>query len=1198
MSASLPHGSLPSAFRSARPRDGFALLITITLVAFLVLVLVSLATLTRVETQVAANSQQLDQARQNALMALNLALGQLQKTAGPDQRVTARADVIAPASLGWSTASDPVLARAADAAAIKSQWTASPRNRNWTGVWLNTKGHPAAYTPDSPADFNPAPALQAWLVSGNENSTTGDTFKPVDIVTGLSPTSTALDRIDDANGNPHRLLLKATAGVTAATDLSRAVTAPEIEIRSTATPGNGGSDTLVGHYAWWIGDEGVKARANLVDPYAATGTSEANLTRLQSAQRPAIEAMTSNGTDGLAATWPANDAKLSKVYNQSQLDYLSPAAAFPAELKTRYHDLSVTSRGVLADTKHGGLKVDLSYLFGQPDLASFQTALQAAYGTSSIAPASSSNTVFSSVATPYATLPSDASGSSQRYSDGIFNNSSTWEQLWSFANQGSTINTDDEAPPRRQTATQHGISPLIMQTKLFFSLRVDGGTVWVDAQPVVVLANPYNIKLAPADYVVRFSGTQPRLRFATSDDPTAFQPAASTMSGQVALANVFTGQTRFVLKSKGLEAGEAQIFTIDPSTPGITGDRVEIDSGSIKEVYMQNDFDPLTAITYNSGKSLPSTDSPPNTHAALLVGQSGMHTALYLDTAGPDDPSQVLQYCFNQFTTDPVNGSVLFFLVDPISSGSRVGGGLMTFYNQPPGSAATSTPQQAPFYQVNYRAIWENYSSSNSGANHPVEWARTYAKNSATAPSGSPFNPWLDAHHLRPSGSSQTTRWGIVNRGENSSQDQAAPQTLVPTSIRGTDVGYKNFLYDLPRPGQPLASIGQLEHFNTAGFITAPSYGSQGLPTYNTNIVNSWQNNYAIANSYPQPRVPRDSLFFSSSNFGFHYDGSYLWNDLLSDRFYFSTYPQTGSFDYAASADRLINARLRPFRDQATTAWDDETKFRGNGAPGNSANPRKAAENLLLTGAFNINSTSVEAWKAVLSSLKNVPVGSESTTSAPFARTLHQSDGSAAAAGGIDADGWSGFRDLSQDQIQAIAEEMVLQVLKRGPFLSLSEFVNRRLVKATDDPLELGLRGALQSAIDHVVNQKSDITAPLNVTTETTLSKNALQEKAYVMSTGLAGFPGYLLQGDVLSALGSTLSARSDTFTIRTYGDSVNPATGEINSRAWCEAIVQRTPDYVDNTPATETPAAGSAAETFGRRFQIVSFRWLAPDEI
>ncbi len=72
---------------------GFALLITIVLMAFLVLIMVSFASLTRVEIAGARNNQQVEQARQNALVSLNIALGQLQKFAGPDQRITATADL-------------------------------------------------------------------------------------------------------------------------------------------------------------------------------------------------------------------------------------------------------------------------------------------------------------------------------------------------------------------------------------------------------------------------------------------------------------------------------------------------------------------------------------------------------------------------------------------------------------------------------------------------------------------------------------------------------------------------------------------------------------------------------------------------------------------------------------------------------------------------------------------------------------------------------------------------------------------------------------------------------------------------------------------------------------------------------------------------------------------------------------------------
>ncbi|HEY9249625.1 MAG TPA: hypothetical protein VIO38_10855, partial [Rariglobus sp.] len=109
-------------------KNGFALLITITLLAFLVLLLVSLASLTRVETQVAGNNQKLSGARANALLALNLALGQLQKYAGPDQVVSARADITSAGAL-----TQPYL----------------------TGLWKTSN---TTSTPDT------------WLVSGNETS--------------------------------------------------------------------------------------------------------------------------------------------------------------------------------------------------------------------------------------------------------------------------------------------------------------------------------------------------------------------------------------------------------------------------------------------------------------------------------------------------------------------------------------------------------------------------------------------------------------------------------------------------------------------------------------------------------------------------------------------------------------------------------------------------------------------------------------------------------------------------------------------------------------------------------------------------------------------------------------------------------------------------------------------------------------------
>ena len=92
----------------------------------------------------------------------------------------------------------------------------------------------------------------------------------------------------------------------------------------------------------------------------------------------------------------------------------------------------------------------------------------------------------------------------------------------------------------------------------------------------------------------------------------------------------------------------------------------------------------------------------------------------------------------------------------------------------------------------------------------------------------------------------------------------------------------------------------------------------------------------------------------------------------------------------------------------------------------------------------------------------------------------------------------------------------------------------------------------------------------------------------------------YLTQGDVLQSLAPILQVRSDYFRIRTCGEALD-SNGKVAARAWCEALVQRTSDYLNPVdPAHRTPAELSSAvnRNFGRRYQIVSFRWLNSYEI
>lgn len=93
------------------------------------------------------------------------------------------------------------------------------------------------------------------------------------------------------------------------------------------------------------------------------------------------------------------------------------------------------------------------------------------------------------------------------------------------------------------------------------------------------------------------------------------------------------------------------------------------------------------------------------------------------------------------------------------------------------------------------------------------------------------------------------------------------------------------------------------------------------------------------------------------------------------------------------------------------------------------------------------------------------------------------------------------------------------------------------------------------------------------------------------------GAPGNLLQVDLLQALGASLATRSDTFTIRAYGETV----GADGNPASCllEAVVQRLPAFVNDLDPAELAAKDLRTENklFGRRFKVISLRWLKPNE-
>ncbi|WP_269522088.1 hypothetical protein [Coraliomargarita parva] len=1187
-------------------RSGFALIVALSLTALVVLLLLSITAVARIEVEASSNAKILLKARQNALLGLQIALGQLQKATGPDQRTTATADIIIPAPTSVTRTSTG--SEIADN--LNTYWKAN-RNRYWTGSWSN--GNTSSFDPENPAAYNPTPSLEGWLVSGYfENP---DDFQPTTPVNGVTAASSPGEVFYDASGNAYTILVKNSAGVKSTDDLDRLVTAPVVDIENANSSADG--------YAWWVGDEGIKARVNLIDPFVDDTTDNGLLRRRSSAQHVAIEAISEKTGEGFDL-YPGNDTILSKISTNPQWGDLIDNTSWKNATVEHYHDTTIWSNSVLADMRHGGLKQDLNYILGQSTRQDFANALNAAYGEAIITSLSDTHSVINEKTSPYGELPTS-------YGSSLLTYSATWEQLWSYYNMGNQnteipagiFNSEGEVIPRPQTEDEQGISPLIIQAKIFYALRIVNGEIFVDSMPMIVLGNPYTVPLAATDYVFEFSDPSPYLRFGEENLTGLSEPllmkAYKDIFGQSpkrpekAYVSKFT---KMILRSEGIPAGEARIFSIDSSSsvnPDINGSYLEIQptDNPATTVILTNSYDPNIWLSYNFssanglGNKLPTytytdSDGAPQsvqmTHVALqLNNRPGISATLRL----PDYSNKMVHYIYGHGYSKDKNA----FLVNPTSNGTQIGGGLSLYLNDiPTGETSSPLPQQAPFSQVNYRSTIINFYGGSSGSQgHLLEWAWTHVKNGDSAGGGN-LNPYLQSNLMFSNdGDSdfEKVRWGSVNVGAGN-YEHTAPESIGGES---SQTGFVNLLYDTPSPDQVLNSIGQLQHFNTVGYIpSGTSWSSSSI------LAHMWQVNYPIANSYPHPRISREKVFDNlGSGYGTHYDGSYIWNDILSDRFFFSSYPTTGDFDF--ETDHLVNSRYRPFREEDEVAWDDTEAYRGDENSSTASNSRMAATNLMLEGGFNVNSTSTNAWKSILSSLREVSVGGETSLgnlTAPFARSLNQTGMATDADKGNTANSWNGIRNLTDSEINELAEEIALQVRLRGPFLSFADFVNRKLISKNEDTYGLALGGTLQVSTDKAVNKLTNLDKAYQTTAIDFVSgvnSAKMAEKEYVMPASIAGFPGHLLQADMLTILSPSLTARSDTFTIRAYGESRNPVTQETEGRAWCEAVVQRLPDYVvqndgsKGNEAYEDPTDRTNA-TFGRRYTILSFRWLNSEEI
>ncbi len=983
---------------------GFALFVTLVLLAFLVLLLTSLAALTGIETQAVDVARQQAQARQSALLALDLALGELQRTAGPDQRVTATAEAF------------------------------SENNRHYTGVWDSAAGGTAPL---------------AWLVGAEPGS-----------ADPLALPAAATERITLVGRN--------TSGE------RDDVVVPRCRIQTTVSPGRKGLATI-GHYAWWVGDQGVKASVALPDmsdaiDYPPYDSVERRSRRRQQAGSGSA-APEFDFSEGAHAFGPENLLFL------NQLSHVRDHRGEPlgaGTVRRNYHAWSLNNRAVLADTRRGGLRRDLSLApqaLGDAFTAWTRFADYMEDPAAPVAPGPAPSYSPDPIRRRYRMMPAvSASG-------GV-----------------------------------HGVWPVLSYFLLSFNVRTQGGStatkpIEVRARWMMSCWNPYTSALVPEDLRIEISGLPEAVQ--VFDDTTG--GTAATLS----LGAVYGAPLRIRLPwdaAGGSEPGRQSWL------PGRvhTWTALEDLSGAKPAGGYASRYDSRN-LSADAGQGVQRTvsgtavDGDDVCHLAV-VGNQALTLRLFATGSGRDVPLAVFRAPdFAGFSTTPRK----------LSSGT---------------------------YQFSYLfRLAESFDTPLA----PSDWLSRPGRD----PRGATLGP--EAFVTGPNG----------NRPElyENYATISAPDRLLDRAANAFSYNEDTPLFELPRA--PLLSLGQLQHFQLEGarpFAVGNEWGADclvdGAPALS--LFDRFYFSGLTAEVEPPPGKPWPN---AGLEFAFpQADGSpRSAHDLreLSGAGWTSKYLlQGGAFNLNSVSPTTWRAVLSGVRFSAEHPF---TYLNAAGATGSAGDGSLQA--IAPDGAqfFRFSQSAQEIWKA--DDLAGVATYAASTTVPPLA----PNNVSFAATPLFRR----GFRSLDSAQLERLADEIAaLNRLKQaasGPWRSVEEFLSPSALFS--DP-----GGGMESLLG-----KAIALAGLNAEVGEFSSQ-------------------WLTQADIMTALAPTLFPRSDTFVIRTYGDACNPVTGTIESRIWSEAFVQREPDYFDaEEPAEKSPAELNVVNArFGRRFRIVSFRWLTSADL
>lgn len=1140
--------------RFERIRLGFALVVTLSLMILMTVVAVGLLTLSTISLRSSSPAEAMAVARANAKLSLILAIGELQRHTGLDTRVTARADILAKYN-------PPVL----------GVW------KSWQGDNHETTGSFQGRPKSPGSSYSSAKRIRfvAWLTSRNSM----DPASPPD-------TKAASGKVP--------LLGPGSVGTGAGRD--------ELQVHLTPTPLDTGSQR--GSLAWWIGGENQKAR--LPKPYKADPlTSPAKWSAVAKSHAVAdpkpfrLEALLTDA------------APAAKAITLQQTDLIATQADTIAS-REFFHDLSAVSVGLLTNTATGGWRKDLSLLFenwnNQPTsgLPFFRVTPSVDLQYTRPEPGNAVPPV--SMFYPWAAYR--GGNTIPIYQHGPV---TSWENLKDFATFYKRVSATSNG---RFIGTPYAISiggdsfnflhkvrilPVIARMQWVFSHSAGAlaNPSVLEPRllmtPAITMWNPYNVELTVPSMSFGIPKPLPAaLRYTISGSVNAnynsVMGGGSNNGPALGSGNLsYSINTPFTLMP-----GESRIFSPEKATPEASGASLQLTPGyrsggghyfPIKDSNGANVTSLPSSATIKADAKFDTfyNDNGHNGVGIYLdVSVLGAHALAYRMVYTP----QIANVVYKPLT-QLASATLGQCKTSPVPFLSTIFGARMASRTHLP---AKGFVQSSPF--VNY---------TNMGFKDIADMGRHYGG------TGHPVNSPFDYSFVKHS---------------------AGGDSLLPNSNDATGRGYivtgftsaegltRCVIAELPC--RPLASLGELVNWDLRY--------ENSVPPFAFNL---------IGNSDATPVLPPNAVVNSkdvSFQQNLQYDDSYCANHLLFDDWFVSAIaPDPTHFGMTGKSQQVVFNEFVTGKGWLANRAYQPIPIDLAGASSSSANTSRLytnyvarwdswktiASRLQVEGMFNVNSTSVNAWRALLGHARNqrVPytrVAGNSWQADLSRETDHAvsrfsiaGDNMAGMPGSSgafpEANEFAGFRTVDEKFLDALAEEVVAQVRARGPFLSLAEFINRQLSSG-----DLALAGTLQAALNKLAkNPQTNPFAQLEALSTTSVAVPDHAAAAEYMFPEAAvgksayGLPGWSRQADFLRPLAPILSARDDTFTIRAFGDA-RDASGRVLARAYCEAVVRRTRDFVNPIdPADSTKQIVNATnKILGRRYEQVSFRWLAANEV